>query len=122
MNCVGLEKLRRKICHPVLTKNKGKGPGHESISAHWSSRAEAFSFWRLVRVGELSFYHAKQDILMSERQLRWLRESWPLEARMMEAIYEQRVETWKAFLYLCKHPKSAPGFQRAALMQTGKAA
>ena len=92
-----------------------------AISAHWSSRAEAFSFWRLVQAGELSFEQAKKDILMAERQLRWLRQTWLLEAAMMEAIYEQRTDTWKDFLYLCKHPKSAPEFQRA-FIQSGKAA
>jgi hypothetical protein len=119
MNCVGLEKLRRKICKPVLPNKKG--PGHESISVHWSSRAEAFSFWKLVLRDKLSFHQAKKEILMTERQLAWLREGWPLEARMMEAIHEQRLDTWKDFLYLCEHPEAAPEFQRA-FIQSGKAA
>ena len=121
MNCVGLEKLHKRICKPARQERK-KGPGHESITAHWSSRAEAHSFWRLVKTGKLSFHKAKQDILMSERQLRWLRAGWPLESGVMEAIYELRVATWKAFLYLCTHPEFASGFQRAALMQSGKVA
>ncbi len=122
MNCVGLEKLRKRIYQPVLPKKNKREPNCESISAHWSSRAEAHSFWRLVVTRQLSFYQAKKDILMARKTLRWLREAWPLESRMMEVIYEQRVTTWKAFLYLCSHPKEAPAFQRAALMQTGKAA
>ncbi len=72
-------------------------------------------------MGELSAYYAKENILMAERQLRWLRQTWPLEATIMEEIYEQRLQTWKDFLYLCKRPEEAPEFQRAAVIQSGKA-
>lgn len=112
-----MPKSIRLLLKQEIEKNRDWLP----ISAHWSSRAEAFSFWKLVLRGKLSFHQAKRDILMAQQQLTWLRQSWPLEARMMEAIYEQRLKTWKDFLYLCKHPKSAPEFQRA-FIQSGKAA
>ena len=121
MNCVGLEKLHKRICKPARQERK-KGPGHESITAHWSSRAEAHSFWRLVVTGHMNFYQAKNAILMTQRQFTWLCDQWRLESVVMGAIYKQRKATWKAFLYLCTHPESASEFQRAALMQSGKVA
>lgn len=73
-----------------------------------------------MQVRKLSFDQAKKDILMTERQLARLREGWPLEARMMEAIYELRLTTWKDFLYLCKHPEAGPEFQRAFIQSGGR--
>jgi len=89
----------------------------EGINARWNPQGEAFHFWRLVRINKMTLESVQQYILMTEKQLRWLIKSSPPERAVIEAIYEQRVDTWKAFQFLCAHPEKAQEFKQAAMSQ-----
>ena len=89
----------------------------EGINSHWNPQAEAFYFWRFVRMNKMTLESAQRYMLMTEEQLRWLIKSSPIERTVLEAIYEQRLETWKAFQFLCAHPEKAPEFKKAATSQ-----
>jgi len=86
----------------------------EGINSHWHPRAEAFFFWRLVQMKKATTATVRQDLLMTEQSLERLIWQYPLEKGTLKGIYEQRLETWKQFCYLLKHPQAAPKFKRAA--------
>lgn len=91
----------------------------EGINPHWNPKAEAFFFWRLVQMKKATAHTVQQDLLMTEQSLQRLIRQYPQEKGTLKDIYEQRLETWKEFCYLLKHPQAVGKFKRAASIYAG---
>jgi hypothetical protein len=96
-----------------------------AITANWNPRAEAFFFWRLIRLERIAggksraWFRAQcelaeKEILMTTKQALWLIQQHPLDANVIKQIYYQRKETCRAFRFLRANPRSAPKFRKSA--------
>lgn len=120
-----LEKNRAKLARKCETQHarwrkdssNAKSRRFLPIIAHWHPKAQAYSFWYLVTVQhQCTEEKAKQDILMTPNQLRHLLvKATTIERGVLKAIFEKRQETYRKFLYLCKHPEFAFVYKNASL-------
>jgi len=90
------------------------------LNAFWNCKAQAYNFWFQVYVQYKSTeQQAIRDILMTLKQLRWLRSNAaPTEHAVLRAIYKKRRRTCREFMYLCQHPKNAAKYRIAESAET----
>lgn len=124
-NSEALEKKQARLARKCETQrarwrkdsSNAKSRRFLPITAHWHPKAEAYAFWYLVTVRhQCTEEKAKQDILMTLDQLHELLvKATATERGMLKAVFERRQETYRKFLYLCRHPRLATAYKNASL-------